>query len=657
MIVATLGHVDHGKSALVRALTGCDPDRLPEEKARGMTIDLGFAYRRAAHGLIGFVDVPGHQRFIRNMLAGFASLDLALLVIAADDGPMPQTREHLQVADLLGLERGAVVLTKTDRVDAQRTASVERQTRALLRGTRLASAPVFRTATLIGEGVPALLSYLDQQQRDLPPRRNRAAPTRFCIDRSFTVRGSGTVVTGTVVDGEVHVDDELVVSPSGTSIKVRRLRVHTDDVDHAVAGERCALNLVGVSVEAAARGHWLLAARLHRPTTRFDSRISVLIQAPPLADRARLKVHLGSACVDAQVVLLGSAAVEAGASALATLVLDSPLVASRDDRFVLRSAARDMTIGGGRVLDPEASKWRAAASARSDRLVALDQPHAADVLVSLAATIDGSIDTDWFGRVFRLTEAEVALALQAAGLHRLAGGYALSPRRERALAGRILAVVEAQDLSPVDQRPDAARIVQTVDAALPRSVIEATIRQLLAEGELIRTGEGFRVARRRSRLDGKALALWRRVAPRLIQAAGSAPSTGVLATRLGVHPEELLDVLQRKVAQGEVVRVGTDRFIARHTLVQLAEVARSLALRSADRRFTVAQFRDEIGTGRGLALDLLGCLDRERVTVRMGNVRRVEKDGAERIACRPLVLGKRQNWRLRHRFTRDPGRT
>src|SRR5206468_12611486 len=263
------GHIDHGKTSLVRALTGVDTDRLKEEKARGISIDLGFAYLPASHGgVLGFVDVPGHERFIHNMLAGATGIDFVLLVVAADDGIMPQTREHLEIIDLLGVKRGAVALTKIDRVESARVAAARAEIEALLRGTALAGSPVFALSSITGDGVPALRAHLEAVAASPPPAGTADGCFRLAVDRCFTISGSGTVVTGTVFSGSVCVGDHLLVSPPGREVRVRSIHAQNRAAKRGAAGQRCALSLVGVEKKDIARGDWVLESAVHAPTAR-----------------------------------------------------------------------------------------------------------------------------------------------------------------------------------------------------------------------------------------------------------------------------------------------------------------------------------------------------------------------------------------------------
>ncbi|MBM3488132.1 MAG: selenocysteine-specific translation elongation factor, partial [Alphaproteobacteria bacterium] len=353
MIVATSGHVDHGKTLLVRALTGIDTDRLPEEKARAMTIDLGFAYWPTPAGdRIGFVDVPGHERFVRNMVCGVAAIDFVLLVVAADDGPMPQTREHIAILSLLGVGRGALVVTKIDRVEPGRVTAVIEAMRPLLAPTPLAFIPAFPVSALTGDGMTALADHLADAARTIGARSD-ANGFRLAVDRVFTVAGAGLVVTGTAVAGHVAVGDTLHVLSIAAPVRVRAIRVHDRPAERGLAGQRIALNLAGGVAKAdVARGDWIVADGVPAPVARLDGEIRVLAsEKRPFAHWTPVHVHLGAAETVGRVALLDRAAIAPGGAGLAQLRLDRPIGAVFADRFVLRDQSGQRTIGGGRVID------------------------------------------------------------------------------------------------------------------------------------------------------------------------------------------------------------------------------------------------------------------------------------------------------------------
>ena len=379
MIVGTAGHIDHGKTALVKALTGVDADRLKEEKVRGITIDLGFAYADLGAGRVtGFVDVPGHERLVHTMLAGAGGIDFALLVVAADDGPMPQTAEHLAILDLLGLIRGAVALTKADLADSDRRAAVTGAIRAMLAPTGLRDAPVLPVSARTGEGLAALAALLAAAERDTRARTTAGLP-RLPVDRVFTLAGAGTVVTGTFVSGRVAVGDHVVVSPAGLAARVRGIHAQNAETAEATAGQRCALNLAGEGVtrEAILRGDVVLSPALHAPTKRIDAELRLLAsEAKPLAAGTAARLHLGPAEVGVRIAPLDPP-LAPGMTGFVQLVLDAPVAAAALDRFVLRDVSARRTMGGGRLLDLRAPSRKRRAPERLALLAAAREPEPA----------------------------------------------------------------------------------------------------------------------------------------------------------------------------------------------------------------------------------------------------------------------------------------
>jgi selenocysteine-specific elongation factor len=356
MIIGTAGHIDHGKTALVKALTGVDADRLAEEKKRGITIDLGYAYAPLPDGsVLGFVDVPGHERFVHNMLAGATGIDVVLLVIAANEGIMPQTIEHLQIVDLLGIEHGIVALTKADLADDDMRGLRVAEVQMLLAKTRLADAPILPVSSVTGEGIAELKALLSTFHTG--PERASGYP-RLAIDRSFTLQGTGLVVTGTLFSGEVRVDDRLILSPKGIELRVRGLHAQNRQVKSAGAGERCALNITGARLgkEDIARGDWITAEELHAPTSVFDIRLKLLpSEKKPLKHWTPVHVHLAAAHAMGRIALLEGDKLEPGGEAFAQVMLDAPIGALANDRLIIRDQSAQWTIGGGTVIDPFAS--------------------------------------------------------------------------------------------------------------------------------------------------------------------------------------------------------------------------------------------------------------------------------------------------------------
>jgi selenocysteine-specific elongation factor len=361
MIVGTAGHIDHGKTSLIRKLTGVDTDRLKEEKARGISIDLGFAYwPRPGGEIVGFVDVPGHEGLVHNMLAGATGIDFVVLVVAADDGVMPQTREHLAIMDLLGLTRGLVALNKCDLAGPEQRAASTAGIRSLLAGTNLEGAPIIPVSAVTGEGLPELTAHLDRAAT-LATARQKEGLFRLAIDRSFTLAGLGTAVTGTVLSGSVRLEDRVVVSPAGLEARIRSIRAQNEPVERGEAGQRCALVLSGphISKEAVRRGDVALDPALHLPTARIDASLRVLpSERKPVGQWFPVKVHHAAAEVPGRVVVLRDKPVEPGETEYVQLVLERPLAAAVGDRFVIRDTSSSRTVGGGVLIDLRAPERR-----------------------------------------------------------------------------------------------------------------------------------------------------------------------------------------------------------------------------------------------------------------------------------------------------------
>ena len=611
MIVATAGHVDHGKTSLVKALTGVDADRLPEEKRRGMTIDLGFAYLPQAAGATGFVDVPGHERFVHNMLCGVPGIDLALLVVAADDGPMPQTREHLAILDLLGVTRGVVALTKIDRVAPERVAEVAAEIGALLAGTSLAGAPLFPLSSVSGEGVPALKARLEMEARGTAARGARGN-FRMSVDRCFSIAGAGLVVTGTALSGEVAVGGEVRALLAGASARVRSIHAHNAPARAGRAGQRLALNLAGVDGrKAIARGDWIVQGELPPPVRRIDARLRV-VDARPLAHWTPVHVHLGAAHVSGRVALLEGAAIAAGAAALAQLVLDQPIGALRGDRFVIRDQSARRTLGGGAAIDVYPPPRGRAKPERLAWLGAMELEDHAAALRALLARAPAGVDLARFAANRNLRGDE----MPAREPMKAAAGLAFAMPAWSALkqaALRNLAAWHARS-------PDSAGLAEEKLIAaprLPRAVLAVLAAELAAEGAVARDGLGIRLANHRARFSGAGGSLWDAALARLGKDALHPPSLAELAAALNVELKKLDAVLSQAVRQGLLVRVSKTRFFLPAALARFEEVARAAA--QAGAAITAAAFRDRSGIGRNAAIEVLEYFDRIKFTRRVGD--------------------------------------
>ncbi|MDB5810634.1 MAG: selenocysteine-specific translation elongation factor [Betaproteobacteria bacterium] len=629
MIVATAGHIDHGKTTLVKALTGVDTDRLPEEKKRGISIDLGFAYRKTPAGdVIGFVDVPGHERFVRNMLAGVCGIDYVMLIVAADDGVMPQTIEHLHIVDLLTIKHGIAVITKTDRVPAERVAEVSADVRSLLASTALANIDVLPVSAVSGDGVETLRQVLGTAASEFGNREHAGRNLRYAIDRVFTIAGSGTVVTGTLFNGAVAVGDKLVISPSGREVRVRGIQKDGQPATQAIAGERCALNLTGAEVADIHRGDWVVAPAIHAPTQRLDVRLQLLAsETQPLKHWTPVHLHLGTADVTARIAIRRGASVAPGTSAIVQIITDKPLAALNGDRFILRDQSAMRTIGGGTVIDPFPATRRNA-QVRMAQLGALENADPAAALAALLAGSPAGVDLVQFERTFNLTAERAAALTQAADI-------AIVGKETRVALPR--AVVDSIKKSAVEaltrlhrESPQAtgfeiATLRKQLAPALSAATFTAVLRELGDEKKLEIAGSTARLPKHVATDNPADEKMWQALKPILDNAGFNVLPLRELAPASNIKEPILKDFLHRKARTGEIIRVTPERFYPRATLAQLAAVAQVVA-QAVPAGFSAAQFRDRSGVGRGLAIEILECLDRLGITQRIGDVRKMRKD-------------------------------
>jgi len=628
MIVATAGHIDHGKTALVRALTGVDTDCLPEEKARGITIDLGYAYSEAPCGTsIGFIDVPGHERLVRTMLAGAIGVDFALLVVAADDGPMPQTAEHLAILDLLAVPGGIVVLTKADRVEPGRLAALTAQMRETLRGTVLDQAPVVSCSAVSGDGIAALRRRLEDAAAAMQARVS-AGGFRLALDRAFTLPGVGLVATGTAHSGAVQAGQRLVLSPAGLEVRVRGLHSQNQAAEHGRAGQRCALNIAAARLDRgdATRGTWLVDPALHAPTSRLDARLRLLPhEARALRHWTPVHVHLGAADIPGRVGLLDDRALEPGGSAWVQLALEAPTVAAYGDRFVIRDQSAQRSLGGGHIVDPHPPRRGARTTARRHVLQALDQPDVAAALHALLDLAEAGLDLDWF-RLTRNVTAEEMRALLP-GVVAL-GSLGFSPAHHAALRRRLLDA--AADLAAA--QPDSAgctadELLRRLPPAM-RPPGRAMLRDLVGEGALHRFGPLLHLPGHAIRLSVAEESLWEEVRDALQAAGMDQPRAALLAERLQVPEGELMPLLRKLGRIGWLCRVSPSYFVLADALSRLAQVAQAVAQDSPGGILTVGRFREATGIGRNVTMPVLEFFDKVGFTVRRANGRVVRPDRA-----------------------------
>jgi len=624
LVLGTAGHIDHGKSTLVKAITGVDPDRLAEEKERGITIELGFAQLGLPSGrTMGVVDVPGHERFVRQMVAGATGIDVVMLVVAADDGVMPQTREHLAIIDLLGIPRGVVAITKADLADADWIELVAEDVRALIAGTSIADAPIVPVSARSGTGIPELLATIDEVASEAEARHSNL-PLRLPVDRVFTISGAGTVVTGTLWSGVAKRDDQVELMPSGKRGRIRSVQMHGMQAEKAVAGNRVALNIVGLDTDEISRGDIVAEPGTLTVTDRFDARVTYLAsEEKPFETGARVHVHHGTREVLGRVLLMGAAQLQPGESSLAQIRLEEPLSPRYDDRFIIRSYSPMWTIGGGTVLDvlpPRRTTLKAHERELLDALLAHDLSGAAlGLLASRAIPMTSAQVASAIG----VPRPQVADDLNRASLERLKVGgetYFVVGEAQEAL----LQAAERELLAHHDADSRATGLAvgalrDRVDRRLEPKVFDALLEIAVQRGSIVLVGGEARHPRAAS----TALAAEGEAAEKLgalLKTQGLAPfATAELAAEAGVDPGLARKVLGRLAADGKLLRLSSDL----HFDAEAVEDARAKIVAHLREHGTILakDARDLVGSSRKFILPLLEHFDQQGITKRDGDIR------------------------------------
>jgi selenocysteine-specific elongation factor len=629
IIVGTAGHIDHGKTALVRALTGIDADRLPEEKRRGITIDIGFADLDLGEVRIGFVDVPGHERFVKNMLAGAHGIDLVALVIAADESVMPQTREHFDICRLLGVAHGLVVLTKKDLVDDELLQLARAEAEDLVKGSFLEHAPIVAVSSRTGEGIDELKITL-RELGSGAPARSEDFVARLPIDRAFTMKGFGAVVTGTLIAGEINESEELDLLPAGIRTRVRGLQVHGHPVKQATAGQRTAVNLGGVEAGAIERGMVLSPVGRLRTTQVVDASVQLLKDAPrALRSRQRIRVHIGAAEVLSRVrVLEASGEIKPGSSGFAQIRFESPLVGVLGDRFILRSYSPQATIGGGRILDPFAPKHRAR-----------DTPAIRTSLENLAT---GNA-TRQLGQ-FVSDAGRHGLTYEALAARTAWRDQVIDRARVQAIANGDVMAIEQTLVSRVAFDELKRQIVAEIKAhhqreplarGLPREVLRerflagtspdffrVLIANLESAGSFVAEKDILRLRDHTLELSPEDARLRDSLEAVYLDAGLAAPSMAEALTRSGSgSTQHARRILQLLIDSGVLVKVHGDMLFHRDLLADLVRKVTEYGASNSDRSIDVASFKGLTGVSRKYAIPLLEYLDRQRVTRREGERR------------------------------------
>ena len=698
MMIGTAGHIDHGKTSLVRALTGTDTDRLPEEKKRGMSIELGYAFLAPSddgpavgkgsvapaatagqtkvvpafgspRDPIAFIDVPGHEKLLHTMISGATGIDFALLLVAADDGVMPQTREHLAVLSLLGIDRGVVAITKIDRVDEARVQEVTQQVTALLADTPLAHAPIISVSATRGDGVAELRQRLRAEAARLdaahgadggadphgsdshvraaaatePAETTAALPAqtgfRLAIDRVFSLDGVGTVATGTVHAGRVQVGDVLQQLPDGPKeLRVRSLHAQNRSTDTAHAGQRCAINLAGIERDQLQRGHWLAQPGIASVSDRLDVELH-LWHAEPRAIRSgtRVHVHLGTTASPAAVAVLDADTLAPGRTGLAQLVLPQPLAAWHGDRLILRDAAGQRIIGGGRVLDSRAPVRYRRTSQRLQLLQALQRPALRDRLAGLLEACEHGVDLRQWQQVFGLASVSAFDAsLETLPHRRLAGDFIIGEPAWQHLRRTVLDTLAAYHQNATDEiGPDAARLRRLARLRMDDAHWRLLLDALVKEGSVAQSGAFVHLPEHGSQLAARDETLLQRLTPHLMEAGARGAWVRDLAEYIGEPAANLRPAMARLARSGHLYQVVKDLYLDAATAARLAALVRQLALENKEPAASdsaevqrasnplpilkVAEFRDASGLGRKRAVQMLEFFDRIGLCRRVGD--------------------------------------
>ncbi len=625
VIVGTAGHIDHGKSALVEALTGTNPDRLEEEKRRGITIDLGFAFLDLDDVRIGFVDVPGHERFVRNMLAGAGGIDVVLLVVSADESLMPQTREHFDICRLLGIPRGIVAITKSDLVDAEMLGLVRLEIEEFARSSFLDGAPIVPVSARTGAGLDVLRQELQRAARDAPAK-DATRHFRLPIDRAFATKGFGTVVTGTLMSGSVQVRDEVELHPLRKLVRVRGLHSGGKTIERAVAGQRTAVNLAGIEHAEVRRGMVLAAPGLFSPTRRVDARIQLLPASRALRHRAQAHFHQGSAETIATVNLLGRSQLDPGQEALAQLQLKDPLLLFPGDRFILRQFSPVVTIGGGMVIDSGARHHRRSDSSVPAFLETLERGTLKEALAALIEAAPRGLSLAEILARTGWTEAQI----------REAAGQLVAEKRLRVLNEQSFVVAPEQAVrqcaaairAAVDQFHSANPLLPGIPkqelrgrAGNPRpELFQAALEDLLAAKAVSVAGDLVQRAGREISLSPEEARAKELIEQEFARTGLTVPSVSAVLEKLPVEARRAQKILQILLREGVLIKVADELVFHRAAVARLRELIASYRQQRGE-RLPITAFKDLTGVSRKYAIPLLEYLDREHVTRRSGDER------------------------------------
>lgn len=633
MIIGTAGHIDHGKTALVKALTGVEGDRLKEEKARGITIDLGFAYLPTSRGsTLGFIDVPGHERFVHTMVAGASGIDFAMLTVAADDGIKPQTLEHLSIIDLLGISRGVIVITKKDLATADRLLKVAADIKALTAGTTLETVDVVAVSATTGDGIDELRERLVDAAAEIEQRPGEGR-FRLAVDRAFTLQGIGVVVTGTVLSGQIGIGDHVCLSPSGLMARVRSIHAQNRPSETGRAGDRCALNLAGpgISKDAIHRGDVVLDPDLHAPTDRIDAVLRVLRrEEKPISQWFPVRLHHGAAEIGAHIALLDDKAVLPGTTAEVQLVLEKPIAAAVPDRFVIRDVSGRRTIGGGKFIDlrPPARKRRTLERRAQRAAMALDD--VTNAFSALLAAPPFAVDVSTFARDRALSAGQAKRLVDEFAIVTLGtdeSAIAVSLETWQTFATGLKNALGAFHAdNPDRQGIGREQLRLMLKPRLRKPAFFVALQKIAESGDIALDGAFVRLPSHQARLSTADEATWRSIAPLLSgDERFRPPRVRDIAEALDHGEHDVRRLLKLAGRAGWADEIAHDHFFLRATVQEMLAIAVDISRKSEAGFFTAADLRDRLSNGRKVAIQILEFFDRHGVTLRKGDMRTLNK--------------------------------
>lgn len=628
-IIGTAGHIDHGKSSLVKALTGTDPDRLNEEKKRGMTIDLGFAFLNEN---IAFIDVPGHEKFIKNMVAGVSTIDMVLFVVAADDGVMPQTREHLDILHLLQQKNGIIALTKIDLVESDWLEIVEEDIKNCVKGTFLEKTPVLKVSTETGDGIDQLKETIIKTVQQLPARKNRGH-FWMPVDRSFTIKGHGTVVTGSVLSGEVNIGEAVELLPKQIMLKVRSIQTHGKTDQKAQIGDRAALNLMNIGKDEIKRGDVLAETNAFKPSSMFDVKLSLLSSAPKaLSHRTRVRLHIGTREILARVKLVGVEKVEQGQSCYAQLLLEKKSVAFYKEPFVIRAYSPPSTIGGGFVLQTNPAPHKRSDKNVLENLKKLEEQNPIDLLLTLLLAKDfepvtpeqikkeTGINSEEMDNIFAswLKEGKI-YTFGSKPLYMHLHNF-------QKVKKRIIDILKNYH-SKNPLRPGLKRAnLQAQTLTNPAIVFDKAIAELIEEQRIVETDQIIKLVSHKIELNNQDKMIAEKLLENLTQARFSTPPEKILAQSLNYPLVKVMDILEALQGMGKIIKLEGDIYLTTENLKKAQELLFTFA--EKNNSITVGEFRELLETSRKYAMPLLLYFDDRGITERIGDVRVLKKAGA-----------------------------